>query len=101
MEPVLARKMWRTLEPCHSFVYFAPEAGQLDYFASRAAGFGRVPAEVVTAAFFNFSPELVRASIPSAWDRLSPADTAAARLAAVDEALRRVWDRRVLSSELQ
>ena len=91
MEPVLARKMWRTLEPYHSFVYFAPEARHLDYFASRAAGMGRVPAEVVAAAFFNFAPALVRRSIPSAWDQLSPADTAAARVAAVDETLRRVF----------
>jgi len=90
MEPVLARKMWRTLEPYHSFVYFAPEARDLDYFASRAAGMGRVPAEVVAAAFFNFSPELVRRSIPSAWDPLSPAETAVARLAAVDRTLRQV-----------
>jgi hypothetical protein len=101
MEPVLARKMWRTLEPCHSFVYFAPEAADLDYFASRAAGFGRVPAEVVTAAFFNFSPALVRASIPAAWDRLSPADTAAARQAVADQALRRVWGEGIASAELQ
>ena len=41
---------------------------------------------MVTAAFFNFSPALVRASIPAAWDRLSPADTAAARLAVADRA---------------
>ncbi|HEX2038369.1 MAG TPA: hypothetical protein VHF47_01410 [Acidimicrobiales bacterium] len=92
MEPVLARKMWRTLEPYHSFVYFAPEARHLDYFASRAAGLGRVPAEVVAATFFNFALPLVRRSIPSAWDGLSPADTAAARVAAVDETLRRVID---------
>lgn len=26
MEPVMARKMWRTLEPYHGLVSFAPEA---------------------------------------------------------------------------
>ena len=26
MEPVMARKMWRTLEPYHGMIYFAPEA---------------------------------------------------------------------------
>ena len=47
MEPVMARKMWRTLEPYHGIIYFAPEAtaayealgvmGFDGYFASRAA----------------------------------------------------------------
>ena len=51
MEPVMARKMWRTLEPYHGLIYFAPEAtaayealgvmGFDGYFASRAAADGR------------------------------------------------------------
>ena len=66
MEPVMARKMWRTLEPYHGLIYFAPEAtaayealgvmGFDGYFASRAAPMGAVPAEVVVATFFNFNP---------------------------------------------
>ena len=50
MEPVMARKMWRTLEPYHGLIYFAPEAtaayealgvhGFHGYFASRAAPMG-------------------------------------------------------------
>src|SRR5688500_11667821 len=82
MEPVVARKMWRTLEPYHSFVYFAPAGQHLDYFASRAAAMGRVPAEVVIATFFNFNPEMVRRSIPAAWDRTSPAELVEQRRAA-------------------
>ena len=99
MEAVLARKCWRTLEPYHGLVYFAPEPAaayeQLDleprhhYFASRAAAMGAVPAEVVMATFFNFHPALVRAGIPDAWQRADPDEILAARLRGVDAALRR------------
>ncbi|MGQ0832541.1 MAG: SCO6745 family protein [Microthrixaceae bacterium] len=99
MEPVMARKMWRTLEPYHGLIYFAPEAeaeyaalgivGRDGYFASRAAALGVVPAEVVIATFFNFSPALVRHAIPAAWASAPPERIVAARLRAVDAALRR------------
>ena len=99
MEPVMARKMWRTLEPYHGLVYFAPEAtaayealgvtGRDGYFASRAAAMGAVPAEVVIATFFNFNPELVRHGIPAAWAAASPAQLVEARAGAADAALRR------------
>jgi hypothetical protein len=99
MEPVMARKMWRTLEPYHGMIYFAPEAtaayealgvtGRGGYFASRAAPMGAVPAEVVIATFFNFNPALVRQGIPSAWEAATPAELLDARLAAADAALRR------------
>ena len=79
MEPVMARKMWRTLEPYHGMIYFAPEAtaayealgvmGFDGYFASRAAPMGAVPAEVVVATFFNFNPAIVHHAIPAAWQR--------------------------------
>ena len=87
MEPVIARKMWRTLEPYHSLVYFAPATQGIDYFASRAAPMGAVPAPVVVATFFNFAPRLVDASLPAAWERQAPADWTAARLEAVDRTL--------------
>ncbi len=101
LDTTLARKMHRTLEPYHGFVYFAPELAQgfaalglddrqMGYFASRAAAFGPVPAEVVIATFYNFSPSLVRAAIPAAWALASPADILDARRAGVDAALRRV-----------
>ena len=99
MEPVMARKMWRTLEPYHGMIYFAPEAtaayealgvrGRGGYFASRAAPMGAVPAEVVIATFFNFNPDLVRQGIPSAWGAATPDRLLDARLAAADGALRR------------
>ena len=99
MEPVMARKMWRTLEPYHGLVYFAPEAtaayealgivGFDGYFASRAAAMGAVPAEVVVATFFNFNPTVVHQAIPHAWELTTPAVLLDARLAATDAALRR------------
>jgi hypothetical protein len=93
--------MWRTLEPVHGMVYFAPEAPAafakigLDdpgagYFASRAAPMGAVPAEVVIASFFNFHPDMVRRAIPRAWDRAAPEEFVQARMAAADAALRRM-----------
>ena len=49
MDPIIARKTWRTLEPYHGLVYFAAEPadryaalgieGQDGYFASRAAAY--------------------------------------------------------------
>jgi hypothetical protein len=99
MEPVMARKMWRTLEPYHGLIYFAPEAtaayealgvpGFDGYFASRAAAMGAVPAEVVMATFFNFNPTVVRHAIPSVWEATTPERLLEARLGAADAALRR------------
>ena len=94
----LARKMWRTLEPYHSIVYFTPHAeaayaalgieGRAGYFASRAAPLGRVGAEVVISTFYNFHPALVRRAIPSAWEKAEPSAVVEARQAAADAALR-------------
>lgn len=100
-EAVLARKQWRTLEPYHGIVYFAAEAeerytaaglepGRMGYFASRAAPLGAVPAEVVIATFFNFSPDLVCSVIPRAWTLAAPEQVLEARLAAAGAALARV-----------
>ena len=110
-DAVVARKMHRTLEPFHGFVYFAPEAHeayaalgltdrQMGYFASRAAPMGAVSAEVVIAAFFNFSPDLVRRAIPAAWAIAAPARVHEARLAAVDGVLRKVLVAEVTSPDL-
>lgn len=99
LDPTIARKTWRTLEPIHGLIYFAPEAGAAyeaiglppamgGYFASRAAAMGPVPAEVVIATFFNFHPAFVRETIPSAWSIASPEVVLEARLGAADRALR-------------
>ncbi len=101
MDATIARKMWRTLEPYHAMIYFVPDAKpiyeragltgrSMGYFASRAAALGAVPADVVSATFYNFNPALVRGAIPEAWQRAAPDRIVAARLEAVDAALRRL-----------
>ena len=98
MDPSVARRMHRTLEPYHGMIYFVRQARtnyeaigltghRMGYFASRAAPMGPVPADVVIATFFNFNPALVRRSIPEAWDRAAPALVLEARLGAADAAL--------------
>jgi hypothetical protein len=97
MDPVVARKMWRTLEPYHGMIYFTPRAteayadlgitGRAGYFASRAAPMGAVGAEVVVATFFNFHPGLVGRALPGAWEVATPAAMVEARFDAADRAL--------------
>lgn len=94
------RTLHRRLEPCHAFIYFAPEAslayaalgldGQDGYFASRSAAMGPVGAEVVIATFFNFKPQLVHQALPAAWETTTPAAVLAARMDGADQALRRM-----------
>jgi hypothetical protein len=97
----LARQAHDATNVLHSLIYFAPEAeqrftaaglepGRMCYFAGRAAPMGAVGAGVVTATFYNFSPELVAAAVPRAWQLAAPAAVLQARLAAVDAALRRL-----------
>ena len=101
VDPLTARKTWRTVEPLHGMIYFTPEADEgyaaagikgnmTGYFASRSAAFGTPSAEVVIATFYNFYPSLVRRCIPAAWDQASPADVLAARVEAVGRALTRL-----------
>jgi hypothetical protein len=105
---LLARKTWRTLEPLHGAIYFAPEAteaygrlgitGHAGYFASRAAPMGAVPADVVVSTFFNFNPELVQSAIPESWNLAAPEELVAARFEAVDASWRRALGEEVLRS---
>jgi hypothetical protein len=84
----------------HRLVYFVPEAaeeyaaigvtGPAGYFASRAAAMGAVPAEVVLATFYNFSPRAVMSAMPGVWDAASPESLQAARFRVVRRALERV-----------
>ena len=101
LDPVVARKTWRTLEPIHGFVYFSPDAepayvaaglkpGRMGYFASRSAPMGAVPAEVVIATFFNFHHGLVRSVIPEAWTLSTPERVLEARRSVADQGLRRM-----------
>jgi hypothetical protein len=111
MEPIIARKSFRTLEPVHGMIYFAKEADEeygaiglegnrMGYFASRSAAMGPVGPAVVIATFYNFNPELVRRAIPVAWQKADPETVLGARLRAVDRALRRGLGDSVASPEL-
>ena len=97
---VTARKTWRTVEPLHGMVYFAPEAteaylrlglaGQSGYFASRAAAMGAVSAGTVVATFFNFRPSLVHESMRGVWDAVTPGAVLDARRDVAGAALLRM-----------
>lgn len=110
VSPLTARKTWRTVEPIHSVVYFAPEAaasyGELGlraedgYFVSRSAPMGAVRDTTVIATFYNFRPSLVRAAMTGAWEAVTPEQVVAARLAAADAALRRLLGDAVASPEM-
>jgi hypothetical protein len=109
--PLTARRTWRSVEPLHGMIYFAPEASEsyarlgIDeksgYFASRASPMGAVGADTVIATFFNFCPGLVRSAIPGAWGVATPAAVLEARLGAADAALRRMLGAAVDSTEME
>lgn len=95
---VRARKCWRTLEPYHGFVYFAPEAaeeyatlgveGRTGYFLSRSAAMGLVSPATVIATFYNFNPSLVLHAMDGVPAGIDVADVVDARYRAVDRVLR-------------
>lgn len=98
--PTTARRLFDRFEPIHAVTYFAPEsigamadAGfrgfWMGYFAARSAPLGVVPAEVVTASFYNFAPAHVAKALPSAWDFPSPAAALEARATSAVAALNR------------
>lgn len=102
--PEDARKTWRTCEPVHAMIYFAPEAQEeyaalgydvkgnraAGYFPARAAALGVVGPGLVQATFFNFSRLAVEFGMAGAWDIASPAQVTEARYRAADLALRRL-----------
>ncbi|WP_238588972.1 SCO6745 family protein [Pseudonocardia sp. HH130629-09] len=84
-----ARRMHDLLEPICLVTYFADEPNEElaalghrtywdGYFASRAAPLGRVPAQVVHAAFYSFAEGEAARHIPSAWATIPPEDSFAA-----------------------
>ncbi len=111
VSPLTARKTWRTVEPLHSMVYFAPEApesyaglgirNEAGYFASRSAPMGAVGADTVIATFYNFCPELVRTAMSGVWTTAAPEAVLRARLEAADVALRRMLGDGVDSPEMK
>lgn len=109
MALTFARSAHDATNSLHSLIYFAPEteqrltsvglrAGRMCYFAGRAAPMGAVGAGVVTAAFYNFSRDLVARNIPAAWELASPDAVIGARFAAADAALTRLLGQDVITS---
>lgn len=99
-QPLTARRLFDRFEPVHALTYFAPEALAafehagyrgfwMGYFAGRSAPLGPVPAEVITAIFYGFSPSHVERALPAAWDFAPPADALRVREESAVAALRR------------
>lgn len=102
MDPMTARKTWRTLEPYHGAIYFVPESTEeyravgvgdrmAGYFGSRSAPLGRVASSVVVATFFNFEPQFVDRSMGVVEaSGATPGQLLVARLRAADRMIRRL-----------
>ncbi|MEU0949213.1 MarR family transcriptional regulator [Streptomyces canus] len=97
----IARRMFELLEPICLVTFFADECNEElaalghrtywdGYFASRAAPLGRVPAQVVHAAFYNFADGEAARHIPSAWETIPPEASVAARQRGSAASLRRI-----------
>jgi hypothetical protein len=113
-QPWLARRFFDRFEPVHAVTYFAPESRTAfdelgfrgfwaSYFPARSAPFGVVPTEIVTAAFYNFTPERVAKALPAGWEVASPSDLLRVRRESAVAALRRYGvtdDEAALAAEL-
>ena len=97
----VSRRMYELLEPICMVTFLAEEYNEEmaalgyhnywdGYFASRAAPLGRVPAEVVHAAFYNFAEGEAARHIPSAWEIVAPEVSVAARQRGSVKSLRRI-----------
>jgi hypothetical protein len=96
----VARRLYELTEPISLVNFFSPEPNDAmaalgfgnywdGYFAGRSAPLGRVPAEVVHAAFYNFADGEVARHIPQVWNRTTPEAAHAARERGCVAALRR------------
>jgi hypothetical protein len=96
--PLLARRIWRRLEPYHAITYFAPESRAawdsvgmkgfwMGYFASRAGAMGAVGPKLVTATFYNFHHSRVERAVPDCWHITTPHAVLRARLDGVVNSL--------------
>jgi hypothetical protein len=99
-EPV-ARRHFELTEPIALVNFFAEEPNDEmaalgfsnywdGYFAGRSAPLGRVTAEVVDAAFYNFADGEVARHIPKVWETTTPQAAHAARERGCVAALRRI-----------
>jgi hypothetical protein len=99
-EPV-ARRLFGLVEPIALVNFTSDEPNEAmaelgfrnywdGYFAGRSAPLGRVPAEVVHAAFYNFADGEVARHIPKVWATTTPEAAHAARQRGCVAALRRI-----------
>src|SRR4051794_32281124 len=97
----VAPRLFELTEPISLVNFFSPEPNDSmaalgfrnywdGYFAGRSAPLGRVPAEVVHAAFYNFADGEVARHIPKVWDTTTPEAAHAARQQGCVAALRRI-----------
>ncbi|MER6248915.1 SCO6745 family protein [Streptomyces griseorubiginosus] len=97
----IARRMFELMEPICLVTFMAEECNQElaalghrtywdGYFASRAAPLGRVAAQVVHAAFYNFAEGEVARHLPRAWEKIPPGASVAARERGSAASLRRI-----------
>ncbi|OEV03961.1 SCO6745 family protein [Streptomyces oceani] len=103
------RRCHNVLNPLHSALYFSPDlATELApygiqepntvYVAGRAAALGAVGPGAATAAFYNFSHDVISQVLPQVWELAAPTTVLAARLRAVDSTLGRLLGPDVLAS---
>ena len=111
MQTQISRAMFQVYEPIVLTGYDAPELQticnqlglnehRMSYYAVRAAALGPVAAEVVSAAFYHHTLEMVSPAIPLAWSIASPKRIIDARFEAVDQALRRLLPEQIESAEI-
>ena len=97
----VARLLYDLTEPISLVNFFSEEPNDAmaalgfrnywdGYFAGRSAPLGRVPAEVVDAAFYSFAPGEVARHIPQVWQTTTPEAAHAARQRGCVAALRRI-----------
>jgi hypothetical protein len=100
LNPV-ARRLYELTEPISLVNFFSSEPNDSmaalgfrdywdGYFAGRSAPLGRVPAEVVHAAFYSFADGEVARHIPRVWETTTPEAAHAAREQGCVAALRRI-----------
>ena len=98
---LVARRLFELTEPISLVSFFSREPHEAmaelgfrnywdGYFAGRAAPLGRVPAEVVHAAFYSFAEGEVARHVPKVWDTTTPEAAHAAREQGCVAALRRI-----------
>ena len=97
----VARRLYDLIEPIALVNFFSDEPNESmrelgfrnywdGYFAGRSAPLGRVPAEVVDAAFYSFADGEVARHIPKVWETTTPEAAHAARERGCVAALRRI-----------